>query len=324
MSATIRRSDGTTSTVEPRWVAGCDGAHSAVRRQNEIAFRGAPYEHVFFVADVRGQGPMEASSFNVFLWGTGFHLFLPLRGEDHWRVVGILPPELRERKDLDFEAVLPSLRKEIGPDFSFQECHWFSPYRVHHRRAERFRIGRCFLLGDAAHIHSPVGAQGMNTGLQDAYNLGWKLALVASGRADDSLLDTYDSERVPVADRLLETTDRAFTPRAGDRFPWLRVRFAPGGPVEDLFTKLDDTRFTLLSFGPPARGAVADEPANLLRTIHVPDDPENRAELGRVGVPMPSAYLLRPDGHVGLGGAAIDERALATYFSTRVGLRRQD
>ena len=197
---------------------------------------------------------------------------------------------------------------------SFQACNWFSTYRIHHRRAERFRDRRCFLLGDAAHIHSPVGAQGMNTGLQDAYNLGWKLALVISGRAGPALLDSYESERIPVARRLLSTTDRAFSlvvsdsglaglfrtrfapkilalrdaararstrspfarfprpafatpnsplsetlpglpagaPRAGDRFPWLRLKLSADGPAEDLFGKIDDTRFTLIVIGQPA------------------------------------------------------------------------
>ena len=93
---------------------------------------------------------------------------------------------------------------------SIKACTWFSTYRIHHRAASRFRDRRCFLLGDAAHIHSPVGAQGMNTGLQDAYNLAWKLALVVKGQADAALLDSYEEERVPVARRLLNTTDRAF------------------------------------------------------------------------------------------------------------------
>ena len=97
------------------------------------------------------------------------------------------------------------------PALAFKSCDWFSTYRIHHRRAARFRDRRCFLLGDAAHIHSPVGAQGMNTGLQDAYNLAWKLALVVSGRAAPALLDSYEEERIPVARRLLDTTDRAFS-----------------------------------------------------------------------------------------------------------------
>ena len=119
---------------------------------------------------------------NVYLWRDGFHLFFPMRGKDHWRIVGILPPALRDRDDVTFDAVIPSLRSEAGAGLSFKACSWFSTYRIHHRRAARFRDRRCFLLGDAAHIHSPVGAQGMNTGLQDAYNLAWKLALVVKGR----------------------------------------------------------------------------------------------------------------------------------------------
>ena len=132
-----------------------------------------------------------------------------MRGKDHWRIVGILPPALRNADDVQFEAVLPSLRNEAGA-VSIKSCTWFSTYRIHHRCASRFRDRRCFLLGDAAHIHSPVGAQGMNTGLQDAYNLAWKLALVVKGKADAALLDSYEEERLPVARRLLHTTDRAF------------------------------------------------------------------------------------------------------------------
>ena len=119
--------------------------------------------------------------------------------------------------------MIPSVRKEAGAELSFQECSWFSTYRIHHRRAERFRDRRCFLLGDAAHIHSPVGAQGMNTGLQDAYNLAWKLALVVSGRAGAALLDSYEDERIPVAERLLSTTDRAFSLVVSDS--WLAGLF---------------------------------------------------------------------------------------------------
>jgi hypothetical protein len=117
---------------------------------------------------------------------------------------------LHGRDDLTFEEVIPYVRREAGAKLSFHECIWFSTYRIHHRCAERFRDRRCFLLGDAAHIHSPMGAQGMNTGLQDAYNLAWKLALVVKGQADAALLDSYEQERIPVAQRLLRTTDRAF------------------------------------------------------------------------------------------------------------------
>ena len=113
--------------------------------------------------------------------------------------------------DLTFDDVVPAVRRKLGATLVFEACSWFSTYRIHHRRAAQFRARRCFLLGDAAHIHSPVGAQGMNTGLQDAYNLAWKLALVVSGRAAPALLDSYEEERIPVAERLLSTTDRGFS-----------------------------------------------------------------------------------------------------------------
>ena len=179
--ASLKYPDGRIGEVTAAWVAGCDGAHSAVRELNGIAFEGAPYEHVFFVADIQATGPMVPDELNVYLWREGFHLLFPMRGTDHWRLVGILPNDLRERHDLKFEDVIPSVRQEMGAAISFKDCSWFSTYRIHHRCAARFRDRRCFLLGDAAHIHSPVGAQGMNTGLQDAYNLAWKLALVVSG-----------------------------------------------------------------------------------------------------------------------------------------------
>jgi len=211
VKATLKQADGTLREVTAAWVGGCDGARSAVRELSGIAFQGAPYEHVFFVADTQMTGPMVPDELNVYLWRQGFHLFFPMRGTDHWRLVGIVPAELRGKDDLTFDDVIPSVAQEAGSELSFRACTWFSTYRIHHRRAEHFRDRRCFLLGDAAHIHSPVGAQGMNTGLQDAYNLAWKLALVVSGRGGEALLGSYEDERIPVAQRLLRTTDRAFS-----------------------------------------------------------------------------------------------------------------
>jgi 2-polyprenyl-6-methoxyphenol hydroxylase-like FAD-dependent oxidoreductase len=211
VKATLKHTDGTIEEGAAAWVGGCDGARSAVRELSGIAFEGAPYEHVFFVADTQVTGTMVPDELNVYLWRQGFHLFFPMRGADHWRLAGILPPHLRGRDDVTFEEVIASVRQQAGTELSFKACSWHSTYRIHHRRAARFRDRRCFLLGDAAHIHSPVGAQGMNTGLQDAYNLAWKLALVVSGRAGAALLDSYEDERLPVAKRLLSTTDRAFS-----------------------------------------------------------------------------------------------------------------
>ncbi len=383
VSATLKRADGSMLEIKADWIAGCDGAHSAVRSLSQIPFPGAPYEHVFFVADTRVTGSMVPGELNAYLWRGGFHLFFPMRGSDHWRVVGIVPSDLRAREDLDFNAVLPSIRKELGPSLLFQACSWFSTYRIHHRRAKRFRHRRCFLLGDAAHIHSPVGAQGMNTGLQDAYNLAWKLALVVSGRAGESLLDSYEIERVPVADRLLRTTDQAFSvvvsdrwlaglfrtrvlpkllafamsrdrmrmlafrtisqigirypssplsqtlaglpdgaPRAGDRFPWLRLKLSPNGPTEDLFARLDDTRFNLILIGQPSPPDGSTDHGDLVLTHSVHDDPTNNLDLRRARIPTPSFYLLRPDGHVGIAGTRLEAGALTRYLAERVELRR--
>ena len=122
VTATLKQPDGTMREITAAWVAGCDGAHSAVRELNGIAFQGAPYEHVFFVADTQVTGPMVPDELNVYLWREGFHLFFPMRGTDHWRVVGIVPPELRGRTDLTFDDVVPSVREEAGSGLSFQDA----------------------------------------------------------------------------------------------------------------------------------------------------------------------------------------------------------
>ncbi len=384
VTATLRQPDGTLRKITASWVGGSDGAHSAVRELNGIAFPGAPYEHVFFVADTQATGAMAPDELNIYLWREGFHLFFPMRGTDHWRIVGILPPGLRRSDDLTFEQVIPSMRREAGAGLAFQGCTWFSTYRIHHRSAARFRDRRCFLLGDAAHIHSPVGAQGMNTGLQDAYNLAWKLALVVTGRADATLLDSYAAERIPVARRLLRTTDRAFalivsdswlaglvrtrilariaafamrrerirklafrtvsqtgigypdSPlsqtlrglpdtalRAGDRFPWLRLGFQANAPPEDLFQRLDDTRFNLILIGQPLPTGGLPDLGSLLTAHVVPGDPANDRELARARIRGPAFYLLRPDGHIGLAGTRLDADAAERYFAERVSLRRR-
>ena len=379
----LKQPDGTEGTMRAGWVAGCDGARSTVRELSGITFPGAPYEHVFFVADVEATGGMVPDELNVYFWREGFHLLFPMRGQDHWRIVGILPKGLRDRNDAKFDDVIPSLRQEAGAGLSFKACTWFSTYRIHHRSAARFRDRRCFLLGDAAHIHSPVGAQGMNTGLQDAYNLAWKLALVVKGRADAALLDTYEEERLPVARRLLDTTDRAFklvvsdnwlagllrtkilarvaafalgvnwiqslafrtvsqtgieyrhgslsqteaglpgdAPRAGDRFPWLRLRLQATGAVEDLFQAFDDLHFHLIVIGQPVPAEGSLNLGDLLQVHLIPSNPVNDAELALVHIPRPSFYLLRPDGHVALCGARIDAAVVQRYIAERLHLAR--
>jgi hypothetical protein len=125
-------------------------------------------------------------------------------------VIGLVPEEAREKEDITFEDVNTTFAQQTHLDIRLQHPEWIAKYQSHHRVVSAFRQGRCFLVGDAAHIHSPVGAQGMNTGLQDAYNLAWKLALVINHRAKDALLDTYQDERMGIARQLVKTTDRVF------------------------------------------------------------------------------------------------------------------
>jgi 2-polyprenyl-6-methoxyphenol hydroxylase-like FAD-dependent oxidoreductase len=191
------------------YICGCDGAHSRVRETLNIGFPGGTYDQLFYVADVR-----VARGFDRDLYiNLGKHiltLMFPVRSSGMQRLIGLVPPGLSEHVDLTFDDLRDRVERQL--DVKVAELNWFSTYRVHHRVAERFRAGRAFLAGDAGHIHSPVGGQGMNTGIGDAINLGWKLAHVIQGRAHPSLLDTYDPERIGFARSLVETTDRAFTP----------------------------------------------------------------------------------------------------------------
>lgn len=208
--AALRQPDGTEELCEAAYLAGCDGASSTVREQLAIGFPGGTYEGLFCVADVEAAGPATDEELHVDLEDADFVLVFPLKGKGRVRLVGIVrEPPHGESRTLTFDDVRGRTIEHLKLDVA--KVNWFSTYRVHHRVAHRFREGRAFLLGDAAHIHSPVGGQGMNTGIGDAVNLAWKLAAVLKGGAADSLLNTYEPERIDFARRLVATTDRVFT-----------------------------------------------------------------------------------------------------------------
>lgn len=192
------------------WLIGADGASSGVRQMLGFNFSGGTYLNRFYLADLtlRREGP--ANQVQVFLRSEGFIGVFPMKN-DRYRFIGVLPETLEKRKDLLFAEIKPYLTYTLGFPIQDEVCNWFSVYQLHHRIADRFRRGTCFLIGDAAHIHSPVGGQGMNTGLQDAYNLAWKLAGVIMSEFDRGILSTYQAERLPVAAKLLKTTDRFFS-----------------------------------------------------------------------------------------------------------------
>ncbi|HEX4153593.1 MAG TPA: FAD-dependent monooxygenase [Steroidobacteraceae bacterium] len=218
----LRRPDGSMETCETAYLAGCDGAHSAVRGALGIGFEGGAYEHLFYVADVEATGPVMNGELHVALDRSEFLAVFPLM-HGNARLVGTVRDDAAHaRQVLSWTDVSRHVIEQLG--IRVTRVNWFSTYRVHHRVAEHFRKGRTFLLGDAAHIHSPVGGQGMNTGIGDAVNLAWKLAAVLHGRAGTSILDSYEPERIAFARRLVDTTDRAFTAVTSNRPIARRVR----------------------------------------------------------------------------------------------------
>jgi 2-polyprenyl-6-methoxyphenol hydroxylase-like FAD-dependent oxidoreductase len=208
--ARLERADGRVESCEGAFVAGCDGARSRVREVLSIGFAGGTYEHLFYVADVEARGAVMNGEIHVALDSTDFLAVFPLKDARGARLVGTVREEAAHRRDnLTWQDVGKRVIEWLRIDI--ERVNWFSTYHVHHRVADRFRGGRAFLLGDAAHIHSPVGGQGMNTGIGDAVNLAWKLAAVLQQRTDDRILDTYEPERITFARQLVATTDRAFT-----------------------------------------------------------------------------------------------------------------
>jgi 2-polyprenyl-6-methoxyphenol hydroxylase-like FAD-dependent oxidoreductase len=204
-------SGGQTVNITCDWLIGADGTHSEVRSQLKIPFTGQTYPSRFFLADVKldnhGLNPNEM---NGFLSGHGFAGFFPYPEAGFYRITGNLPYIATKEDVLTLADLLPHLKNVTGTALNVKQETWFTVYRLHCRMADKFRDQRCFLIGDAAHIHSPVGGQGMNTGLQDAYNLAWKLAGVVNKQLKETILESYTAERMPVARKLLRTTDRAF------------------------------------------------------------------------------------------------------------------
>lgn len=194
-------------TAKFDYLCGCDGARSTTREQLGIQFPGGTYNDLFFVADV-GCADEIAQGLQIGITKTDFCLAFPVRSSKTVRLIGIVPPEHAHQAEITFTDVQAAIARNMQVNIT--GVNWFSTYHVHHRVVPRFSIGRVFLAGDAAHIHSPVGGQGMNTGIGDAVNLSWKLAAVLQGKASAKILQSYEQERLPFAKRLVATTDKMF------------------------------------------------------------------------------------------------------------------
>lgn len=195
--------------AEFAYLCGCDGASSMVRKGLGLEFPGGTYKQLFFVADIETAKPADnMQKMDMYMDDDGFMLFMSVRNPMTKRILGIVPEELNERTNLEYRDISDYIENKIHTTAA--KVNWFSTYRVHNRVSEQFAKGRVFILGDAGHLHSPAGGQGMNTGIGDAINLAWKLAAVIGGKAAPRILSTYEKERIGFARRLIATTDKAF------------------------------------------------------------------------------------------------------------------
>lgn len=211
VEANIKTVNGEIKTIRAKYLVGCDGAKSSVRHGLDLTFEGSTFERLFYVADVEINWNFSHDSLYVCLAQSTITAFFPLPGENRFRIVGTFPENETQREgEILYEEIERQIAADTKLNLDIHNVNWFSVYRVHSRRVNKFSEGRCFLAGDAAHIHTPAGAQGMNTGIQDGYNLAWKLAHVLQDKADAKILNTYDEERLENAKNLLETTDRIF------------------------------------------------------------------------------------------------------------------
>jgi 2-polyprenyl-6-methoxyphenol hydroxylase-like FAD-dependent oxidoreductase len=348
----------TGEAVKPRYVVGCDGAHSVVRHAGKFSFDGEPYPQDFLLADVHLKTPIDG--LHLFFDDRGIFVLLPMTNG----VYRIISSRV-DAPDTTADPTLPEVQA-LADAFSSRPVEltdpiWLARFRLHHRQADRYRRGPLLLAGDAAHIHSPAGGQGMNTGIQDAANLAWKLALVCRGDAPETLLDSYDEERHPVGRQLLRTTDRLFSLNTSadgwtkalrnftlkylapamlsskTRRAWMfrfiaELRIAYSGSsivMGDLGGKrapdasLEDTTIFAMTRDHAHHllvfGESKPKPRPWMRTHQVGSSAIARTRYGMKGDGL---VLLRPDGYVGMSAHGIDETAIDEY-AARLELRAQ-
>jgi 2-polyprenyl-6-methoxyphenol hydroxylase-like FAD-dependent oxidoreductase len=200
------------------FLVGCDGAHSKVRHILGLPFEGAPYEQEFLLADLELKWPFAHDKLSLFLGSKGIMAHFPLTDQISRLIISANKRKSEEQPTLP--EIQDAIQDFVSVPFQVSNPVWLSRFHLHHRIVPTYQKGHAFLAGDAAHIHSPVGGQGMNTGLQDAANLAWKLILVLKGIAPESLLETYSQEREPVGRKLIHTTDRMFT-AVTNSHPWI-------------------------------------------------------------------------------------------------------
>lgn len=210
VTSILKLPDGNEETINTKYLIAADGARSTIRKLLQIPFIGKTYPISLFVSDCKAEGDLSSDQLCFSFSDETTAGIFPLPC-GRWRIDGAISGDMENIDSLAFKDVAKHFGEKTRMNVEISEPEWFSVFHVNERCASSFQQKRCLLVGDAAHIHSPVGAQGMNTGLQDSYNLAWKLAMVIQGKSKASLLDTYSSERVVVAKNVVRGTDHAFT-----------------------------------------------------------------------------------------------------------------
>ena len=349
--------DGVAQTIDACWLIGCDGGRSTVRKQAGIAFEGETRDDIrMIVADVAVDG-LDRDAWSMWQHEDGFVGLCPQPSTNVFSFQAAIAPGQNSDLSLaNMEAILE--RRSGRTDIRLREVRWSSLWRANIRLANRYREGRVFLAGDAAHIHAPAGGQGMNTGIQDAYNLGWKLAAVAKG-ASSALLESYEAERRPVAIGVLalsnarlkqaiedkdvpirrdtatmqldinyrgsalalDDRDEAAMLRAGDRAPDAARLLTVDGERR-LFDLTRSEGFTLLDFG-SAMSAIVPWGFRVLRVVADPTRPcdivDSEGHLARAySASEMTLVLIRPDGYIALISDAGDVSAVSQYLRDKL------
>ncbi len=208
----ILRKNKQEEKVRCHWLIGCDGAHSVVRHGLNLPFKGAAYPQFFSLADVDLKSNLNPNELSLFFERDGFFAVFPMR--KGWVRLLAVDPQGKIRKpgeEPTIEEFQAWADHFIPGKTKIQKTYWMSDFRLHHRGVSHYQEGRVFVAGDAAHLHSPAGGQGMNTGIQDSFNLAWKLALVVENKISPEVLKTYSQERQPIGAQVLRSTDRFFS-----------------------------------------------------------------------------------------------------------------
>ena len=351
IDAVLRKTSGETETVTADWLVGCDGAHSVVRHGLGLPFEGTTQPSDWYLADGHFSGLEPQDRLHIFWHKDGILAFFPITG-GRWRVVADLGPAdgRTHCADPTLEDIQSLLTQRGTGSIVIKDAYWLAAFRINERKVKQYGRGRVFLAGDAAHIHSPAGGQGMNTGMQDAFNLAWKLSLVIGGVCKPSLLDSYSSERSAVGDQILRNASR-MTDAAVMRNPIAQglrnaiVTFAFGFPqlghrAANMLSELDigypESPLTVTG-AHHAQGTKAGErwparlPADIAKARFTAIGPADVAAALAAKFPQlvlaaaandsaaKDLILVRPDGYVGFAGTAQDREGAEAYLQALAG-----